>query len=446
MLENKLYALFLFLIGEKTGQSGYNSVFLKSLFWKRAGRNNCIDKMGNCYDKPVTANASLSSITPTDFRLPKRSFGSESTGVVYGDRRATQPTENDHYSNGLTTGSVNESTHMARSEFNQEAATVIYQFWVEHIQNLASEEKTTVAVTLYGHLFCRLGECREIFLNRGPVEPVGFELLNSVFFLKKIGHLIFLVKKKRNAKVQMGMAKLRAFYAEYGIKYKYYSSFLQALHCTFEGCGHNVYSLRVKFCLESIFTTAATMITGKDFSTLFRDRVADFWSLEFLDSLDICLAHPTRVFFFFFLCANFFFLFVTCVSFFFVGCICTFSGREYFDRYLQQSFCEEYMHFLQRFMVFKGLASPQESLGAGEFIDLSDRRQIEKLKQDLQHFKECSNGKKCACDKANSQCNIESTLLDCVYADVKNDIEKNIWPQFVSAILSIKEATRPQII
>ncbi len=71
---------------------------------------------------------------------------------------------------------------------------------------------------------------------------------------------------------------------------------------------------------------AARVMTGKDFDSLFSERREDFASLEFLDSLEICLAHPT--------------------------------GRDYLERYLEQTFSPEYVEFLKSFDEFKKLRSP----------------------------------------------------------------------------------------
>lgn len=73
--------------------------------------------------------------------------------------------------------------------------------------------------------------------------------------------------------------------------------------------------------MDSIFINAAKMMTEQDFIALFAERVQAFQSLEFLDSLDICLAHAI--------------------------------GREYFDRYLNQTFCGEFVVFLKAFDDFK---------------------------------------------------------------------------------------------
>ncbi|ETO32836.1 hypothetical protein RFI_04280 [Reticulomyxa filosa] len=353
-----------------------------------------------------------------------------------------------------------ESNSRNRPEFAQEAVKITNQFWLEHIQSLTDEKKAVkkkkfflsksdiffcASVTLYGHLFCRLSDCRQIFLERGKVEDVSIELLQS------IGQLLSIVSKKNISKIQMDLRKLGAVYCEFGITDKHYHLFLQALHWTFEESsgGRNVYSLRIKFCLEHIFTTSAKIITGKDFTSLFGDRVLDFWSLEFLDSLDICLAHPTGIFYFLLLK--------------FADMGYNMTRREYFDRYLEQSFCVEYMSFLRKFNAFKGLSSHREryekaleiyrahlSLSAQEYIELSNQDYVDQvgffLKHELDNFAQYqSNGSENETDESPVYL-IKSTLLDNVYNDVAKIIEKDIWPQFVAAIHSIKEATRPQVV
>ncbi|ETO08141.1 hypothetical protein RFI_29247 [Reticulomyxa filosa] len=171
-----------------------------------------------------------------------------------------------------------------------------------------------------------------------------------------------------------------------------------------------------------------------------------------------------------------------------------FIGREYFDRYLEQSFCLEYMHFLRDFIVFKGLKSQQErfdkasqiflnhfSLSAAEYIDVQDnsihiekvfylkkkkkkyiyykyfaciisvlincaqkKKKKKKLRETLLQYAQSTSQMK---DPSESLAfELDNTLLDNVYVDVKQCIEKDIWPQFVNAIQSVMEATRPHVI
>ena len=167
---------------------------------------------------------------------------------------------------------------------------------------------------------------------------------------------------------------------------------------------------------------AAKIMTEKDFVTLFAERVQDLETLEFLDSLDACLAHST--------------------------------GREYFERYLEQTFCAEYVLFLRSFDEFKQLGNSQQRfekakqiyqtnfhISAQAPIDLNNKKQkenINKLSNILNTYNNNNNNN----NQNNQQISLNENLLDDIYADVKSIIEQQSWDKFHAGIYSIKQATR----
>ena len=168
---------------------------------------------------------------------------------------------------------------------------------------------------------------------------------------------------------------------------------------------------------------AAKIMTEKDFITLFAERVQDLETLEFLDSLDACLAHST--------------------------------GREYFERYLEQTFCAEYVVFLKAFDEFKQLGNSQQRFEKANQIYLKNfhinaeapielnkeqNKHITTLKLELEKYQ---NSLKQHNDDNNQKLyQLNENLLDNIYADVKQLIEEQSWDKFHTGIYSIKQATR----
>ncbi|ETO35526.1 hypothetical protein RFI_01537 [Reticulomyxa filosa] len=339
------------------------------------------------------------------------------------------------------------SNSCPQQTFSKEAVHVMYDFWTDHINFVLKTKKAffwsmqscvilfvkrnmcfkqQIGVLLYSHLFCNLVHSRQIFLSCGTIESVGWKLLDHV----RLQMIRILHEHPENEWIKE-LQQLGSTHRQWGIRYGNYQQFLQALHSTFEEHFQEskVYSLRIKYSLENIFTNAAVTITGQNFSILFRDRVDDFLSLEFLDSLEICLSHATGMLLFFFFV--FFHTKRILLYLLFVNlCVCvvfgTYIGREYFNRYLEQSFCTEYVVFLRS--VNKYSVSSYDSLItiANMFICSN-------------FFENSSNQHYISLLKSTKM--VKSPVMNYHWG-----IEQDIWPNFVAAIHSIKEITRPQSI
>ena len=179
--------------------------------------------------------------------------------------------------------------------------------------------------------------------------------------------------------------------------------------------------MRVKFCIENLYMNAARLMTKKDFHTLFMERVRDLETLEFLDSLDACLAHPT--------------------------------GREYLERYMEQCFMKEYVLFFRLFDEYKQLGNTGQryekareiyytnfDINGHAIIDIDNidgaNESINVLKNELNKFDKALENKQTY--------ELSDKLLDDIYGFVKKIIEEQSWLQFCDGINSIKEATRPK--
>jgi len=323
--------------------------------------------------------------------------------------------------------------------FSREAIRVAHQFWNDNVMILSLDRRQEIGVTLYAQMFRKMPECRKIFL-RGDIEKT------SEKFLGMIGWLIDELYRQ-NSNVWAKVKRLGKVHRSWGISYEHYLPMLEAFHLTFQEQFPKLYTLRVKFCIENLFMNAAKIMTEKDFITLFAERVQDLETLEFLDSLDACLAHST--------------------------------GREYFERYLEQTFCAEYVSFLRSFDEFKQLGNAQQryekareiylnhfDIHAHALIDFQtdeQRQHLQDLQAKFQEYEESLNAVLDAENNAN-MVDVENTdsdngqnnavaerpqivqlndnLLDALYSDVKQIIEENSWDKFHAGIYSIKTATR----
>eukprot|EP01084_Bolivina_argentea_P006005 11360_1 len=204
--------------------------------------------------------------------------------------------------------------------FSREAIRVSHQFWNDNLLTLTDDRRQEIGVTLYAQMFRKMPKLRKIFL-RNDIDETSRQ------FLRMIGWLIMELNA-RSCDVWARIKIVGLEHRKWGITYEHYLPMLQAFHLTLQENFPKAYTLRIKFCIENLFMNAAKIMTGKDFITIFAERVRDLETLEFLDSLDACLAHKT--------------------------------GREYFERYLEQTFCAEYVIFLRYFDEFKQLGNTQQ--------------------------------------------------------------------------------------
>ncbi|ETO08140.1 hypothetical protein RFI_29246 [Reticulomyxa filosa] len=275
--------------------------------------------MGNCLSGKQTRDQHISSITYAS-NIPKGDVQSPQSEPTFNEQSVKTDKETELTKTKDQQQSENESNYITGSEFGPEAVKIVSGFWLEHIKNLSNEKKmvtqcdkkreaqTNTQKKKNHNNNHKTGNSKSVRCKTFPKKIFFFfSVCQRTIYKKKkkmyiqIDELILAVQQSTGAVLQVRLANLGELYHSFGIRSTSYNRFLQALHLTFEDCcaDHRVYSLRIKYCFESIFTTAAKVITRKDISALFGDRVLDFWSLEFLDSFDICLAHPTGKYFFF---------------------------------------------------------------------------------------------------------------------------------------------------
>ena len=169
---------------------------------------------------------------------------------------------------------------------------------------------------LYSHMFQKMPAARRLFI-RGDIEKTALR------FLDMFGFLIRQVKNPN----QMGLIKtlqgLGKRHAGWGVQTEYFEPMLNSLHASLSDHFKHTYTVRVKFCMEQLFTCAANVMTGKDLYSIFSQRYSNIKKLNFLQSLEECLSDET--------------------------------GLEYLERFLIQSFCAELVYFHRTYKKFRGL-------------------------------------------------------------------------------------------
>eukprot|EP00484_Ammonia_sp_Unknown_P011567 CAMPEP_0197056168 /NCGR_PEP_ID=MMETSP1384-20130603/80143_1 /TAXON_ID=29189 /ORGANISM="Ammonia sp." /LENGTH=269 /DNA_ID=CAMNT_0042490049 /DNA_START=426 /DNA_END=1235 /DNA_ORIENTATION=- len=134
--------------------------------------------------------------------------------------------------------------------------------------------------------------------------------------------------------------KLGAAHRAMGIEIHHFPPMLQAMHETFAYYFDRQYTIEVKYAFDEIFALAAQLMTGQELnrSSHLMDLSAQFDGddVPFLQNLTVCLQSNI--------------------------------GKEYLYRYLQQTWCDEMVIFLQTLSRFKSLPSDKERFMAARDI------------------------------------------------------------------------------
>eukprot|EP00483_Globobulimina_turgida_P009883 UN09902 len=115
-----------------------------------------------------------------------------------------------------------------------------------------------------------------------------------------------------------------------GIKTHHFGPLLLALHTTFEQYFDNKYSIKEKYAIDKLFSVAARIMCGEDVHNvqIIHQFAKSFDKLDFIKSIDICLKSTV--------------------------------GTNYLHRFLQQTYCDEMVIWLQSIKRFKSAMSAKE--------------------------------------------------------------------------------------
>merc|ERR1712130_356083 len=297
--------------------------------------------------------------------------------------------------------------------FNSEAMSVCWVFWKDNVDILPRNKQKELALLLYCHMFQKIPAARRLFI-RGEIDEQALK------FLDMFGYLIRQLKDyESTTHLIKTLESLGKRHKDWGVRYEYFEPMLNSLHSALSDHFKHTYTVRVKFCMEQIFTSAANLMTGHDLNQIFMKRYAGMGHLAFLQSLEQCLADPT--------------------------------GKEYLDRFLVQSFCAELVSFEKHYKQYKGAISDTERYIVAAtivkmFLTNNAKNELNIKNNDikqkiLKKVDKIQNNKGSSKKKGTEY---PSDLFDPVHSWVVQQIETNSWPKFQQTISSIAYSQNQQ--
>eukprot|EP01083_Nonionella_stella_P089681 250301_1 len=301
---------------------------------------------------------------------------------------------------------TNPVENAALDVFNSEAMNVCWVFWKDNVDILPRNKQKELALLLYCHMFQKIPAARRLFI-RGEIDEQALK------FLDMFGYLIRQLKDYESVTTLIKtLQSLGKRHKDWGVRFEYFEPMMSSLHAALSDHFKHTYTVRVKFCMEQIFTSAANIMTGQNVGAMFGNRYAGMGQLTFLQSLEACLADPT--------------------------------GKEYLERFLIQSFCAELVEFESYYKQYKGALSDTERYilaativklfltpNAKNELNIKNMQIKQKI---LKKIDKIQNNK--GSSKKNKQ-EYPSDLFDHIHDWVIQQIESNSWPKFQQTISSI---------
>lgn len=154
----------------------------------------------------------------------------------------------------------------------------------------------------------------------------------SLKYLDMFGTLIRYLSQDINSAYPL-LIKLGALHRNMGISIEHYGPMLRSLHETFSYYYPKRYNIQVKYAIDVLFTMAAQIMSQQQLNqTFYLDDVAKSSlnknNMGFLQSLEQCLKSS--------------------------------MGKDYFYSYLQQTYCDEIVIYLQLIAKFHSQTSNKE--------------------------------------------------------------------------------------
>eukprot|EP00484_Ammonia_sp_Unknown_P019064 CAMPEP_0197030852 /NCGR_PEP_ID=MMETSP1384-20130603/9995_1 /TAXON_ID=29189 /ORGANISM="Ammonia sp." /LENGTH=407 /DNA_ID=CAMNT_0042460277 /DNA_START=1 /DNA_END=1224 /DNA_ORIENTATION=+ len=203
------------------------------------------------------------------------------------------------------------------------------KFWHKHVDTLSVEQQLEIGCSIFFAMLSANGEMKKLmktsFNDKQKIEQT------SIKFLDMTGWLIrYLITD--NIDLQALLQKLGTMHRAMGIKIQHFNPMLQAMHETFSYYFDHQYTIDVKYAFDEIFALAAQLMMNEPLrqSSHLMALSEQFQGTEipFLKGLDVCLQSNI--------------------------------GKEYLYRYLQQTWCDEMVIFLQTLSRFKSMTCDKE--------------------------------------------------------------------------------------
>eukprot|EP01083_Nonionella_stella_P073940 200253_1 len=203
-----------------------------------------------------------------------------------------------------------------------------YIFWKKYIETAPKETQTELACCIYFEMMGMNDGMAELLKERVEkkqctIKTFSGQLVSYLGWL--INHLL-----AHDLDLYETLKKLGTAHKKMGIQIIHFGYLLAAVHTSFAQYFEHKYSIKEKHAMDKIFSVTSKIMYGKDINNVqeFIDFTESFDNLDFIKSLDVCLKSQ-------------------------VGC-------DYLHRYLQQTFCDEIVIWLESLKLFKLAMSDKE--------------------------------------------------------------------------------------
>eukprot|EP01084_Bolivina_argentea_P278553 475918_1 len=290
-----------------------------------------------------------------------------------------------------------------------------YIFWKKHISTLNPNIKLEIACLIFFEMRLSTSEMRDtmkqiVESTNNNIETFSLSIMDMLEWL--VNHLLVNDIDLYDALQQLGAA-----HTSMGIQIKYFGAMLTAVHNTFAHYFENKYSIKEKYAIDKIFSVASQIMTGEDLHSVqsLQDFAESFDNLDFIQSLDICLKSQV--------------------------------GMQYLYRFLEQTFCDELVIWLQEMKTFKCAMSDKERFMIARRIKVTCIEPIAPFSINISHetrtqlllmMKELEKQWHIG---VRNEFKVSSQLFDKCNIEIKRLMAKNHWKRFVQNINNFKNSS-----
>eukprot|EP01084_Bolivina_argentea_P278552 475917_1 len=300
-------------------------------------------------------------------------------------------------------------------------AETAYIFWQKYINHLNKDEKLEIACAIFFEMISgknnsagNIGCTKQVLKKHLITSDIKMEAL-SVKFLDMME---WLVKHLLTPNIDLfaRLQELGKTHMIMNVEIIHFGTFLSAVHLIFEQYFENKYSIKEKYAMDKLFTVASQIMTGQDVHNvnIMSDFTESFDSLDFITSLDVCLKSSV--------------------------------GSNYLHRFLQQTFCDELVIWLQSIKKFKLGMSDKERFMIAKRMKVNLIQPIAPFCINISH--ETRENILHAIKELETQFSANVTdfkvsekLFDEGHSEIIRLIEQNHWKRFVDNINTFKNSS-----
>eukprot|EP01084_Bolivina_argentea_P266870 452824_1 len=290
---------------------------------------------------------------------------------------------------------------------------IIYTFWTNHLSLLMQEQKHEIGCAIFFGMIAINKSIKQIIYKHSKTDPNKIELM-SIKFLDMLGWIIRSLMKD-GIDLYGSLKQLGLFHQNIGVCYKHFDPMLQSMHESFSYYFERGYSFEVKYAMDEVFILIASIMMGEDKNNTHLSDITNLLhenNIQFLQSLDVCLVSDV--------------------------------GREYFVRYLQQTWCHEIAMWLQSINRFRKAMNDKERFFIARNIVKVSIKSSSTFSINISYYARCEilNGMKIMQQRfaMKEKLDIKSDFFEKIEREMVDLIEKNHWMKFVSNMNKLKAA------